>query len=326
MHLSYPHHDSHLNSTTVPILAGVGLLGLVPLLGVKSYILMLLVGIIGAVIMAVGWNIISGYGGYISFGHVIFYGTGAYAAAIASADYAVSWPIALVAALLATVVIALFVSVLLLRLSGTYFAIGTFLAAEGFRFLIQYTRGSRAIFLTFGISNEMLYWVAVGGLLVTLLGAYSLLQSRFGVKLGAIKEDELAAEALGIPTTRIKTLGFVLSALPAGLFGAITAMRVSVVEPSSAFNVIITLDILIYAFIGGLGTFWGPVVGAIALETVGEFLWASSPAFHLAIQGFILVLISLFLPEGVWTLIANPREAGRLVAGRLRKIVPNQSE
>ena len=255
------------------------------------------------VVLALSWNIISGFTGYTSFGHVIFYGIGAYACAILVADHGWHWlPTLLVAAGVAAAVgVALGYPVL--RLKGPYFAIAMLGAAEGMRVIATVwdglTHGGLGISLPSVENSIATYYAMLGLMLITILVAYAVGHSRFGIHLNAIREDEVAAEALGINATAYKLAAFALSAVFPAVAGGIQAYKVLYIDPPSVFFVQITIAMALMSMLGGKGTVIGPIVGAVLLYTAQELTWVNFPTAHLIAYGLFIVIVARFMPRGL---------------------------
>lgn len=255
------------------------------------------------IVLALSWNIISGFTGYTSFGHVAFYGIGAYACAILVADYGWPWvPTLFVGALVAGVV-AVAIGYPVLRLKGPYFAIAMLGAAEGMRVVVtvwdSLTHGGLGISFPSTENSMSTYYAMLVLMLVTTAVAYVVGHSRFGIRLNAIREDEVAAEALGVDVTRYKLLAFTLSAVFPAVAGGIQAYKVLYIEPQSVFFVQITIAMALMAMLGGKGTIIGPVVGAVLLYTAQELTWVNFPTAHLIAYGVFIILVARFMPRGL---------------------------
>ncbi|HEY7363774.1 MAG TPA: branched-chain amino acid ABC transporter permease [Methylomirabilota bacterium] len=255
------------------------------------------------VVLALSWNIISGFTGYTSFGHVAFYGIGAYACAILVADYAWPWLPTLGVAALAGAVVAIAVGYPVLRLKGPYFAIAMLGTAEGTRVIATVwdglTHGGLGISLPSAETSWATYYAMLGLMAVTIVVAYVVGHSRFGIRLNAIREDEVAAEALGIDATRYKLAAFTLSAVFPAMAGGIQAYKVLYIDPPSVFFVQITIAMALMSMLGGKGTVIGPIVGAVLLYTVQELTWVNFPSAHLIAYGLFIVIVARFVPRGL---------------------------
>lgn len=255
------------------------------------------------VVLALSWNIISGYTGYINFGHVLFYGVGSYASAILVADYGWNWIPTLIVSAGAAIVVAIVLGFPVLRLKGPYFAIAMLGAAESFRILATVwdglTHGGEGISLP-NVENSMSTYNAMMVLMVvTILVSYWIGHSRYGVRLNAIREDEVAAAANGINTTFYKLSAFVLSGVFAAMAGGIQANKTLYIDPDTEFFILITITMKLMAMLGGKGTVIGPIIGAILLYTIQEIVWVQVPQAHLIAFGVFLILVARFMPRGL---------------------------
>jgi branched-chain amino acid transport system permease protein len=255
------------------------------------------------VVLALSWNIISGFTGYTSFGHVAFYGIGAYACAILVADYGWYWVPTLFVGALVAAAVAVTLGYPVLRLKGPYFAIAMLGVAEGTRVVVtvwdSLTHGGVGISLPSTENSMSTYYAMLVLMLMTIAVAYVVGHSRFGVRLNAIREDEVAAEALGINVTRYKLAAFVLSAVFPAAAGGIQAYKVLYIEPASVFFVQITIAMALMSMLGGKGTVIGPVVGAVLLYTAQELTWINFPTAHLIAYGVFIIVVARFMPRGL---------------------------
>ena len=255
------------------------------------------------VVLALSWNIISGFTGYTSFGHVAFYGIGAYACAILVADHRWPWLLTLVVGAAAAALAAVLLGYPVLRLKGPYFAIAMLGASEGTRVVATVwdglTHGGLGISLPSAETSRETYYAMLVLMGLTAAVAYAVGHSRFGVRLNAIREDEVAAEALGINATRYKLGAFVLSAIFPAMAGGIQAYEVLYIDPPSVFFVQITIAMALMSMLGGKGTVVGPILGAVLLYTVQELTWVNFPTAHLIAYGLFIVLVARFMPRGL---------------------------
>lgn len=257
--------------------------------------------------LAGSWNLISGLTGYVSFGHVAFFGAGAYTGGILIASSGWSWPLAAVAGGVAAGVLALGIGGPCLRLKGPYFAIAMLGLNEVLRALVSYferlTGGGNGLSLpTLDATVPIYYAMGLTAIAVT-LAARLIIGSRFGLRLMTIREDEVAAESMGIPTFRHKLLAFLLSAIGPGIAGALTARDQGYIEPLSVFPLATTITMIVMTLFGGKGTVWGPVLGAVALFVAQEMVWARYPYIHPLLFGAIIVAVVLAMPRGVLGLL-----------------------
>ena len=257
--------------------------------------------------LAGSWNLISGLTGYVSFGHVAFFGAGAYTGAILVASAGWPWPAAAAAGGAAACVLALLIGYPCLRLKGPYFAIAMLGLNEVLRALVSYfeglTGGGNGLSLPTLDATRSIYYV-MGGLAMAVTAlTYAIITSRFGLRLMTIREDEVAAEAMGIDTFRHKLAAFLLSAVGPGVAGALTARDQGYIEPLSVFPLAVTVTMIVMVLFGGKGTVWGPVLGAVALFVIQEIVWARYPYVHPLLFGAIIVAVVLLMPRGILGLL-----------------------
>ncbi|MBI3298721.1 MAG: branched-chain amino acid ABC transporter permease [Elusimicrobia bacterium] len=255
------------------------------------------------VALAQSWNLISGLTGYVSFGHVAFFGTGAYATGILITTHGWHWAAASVAGGLAAAILALIIGYPCLRLKGPYFAIAMLGLNEVMRVLVSYfeglTGGGMGLSLpTLYASVQIYYAMAIAALAVT-GAAYLIVTSRFGLRLMTIREDEIAAAAMGIDTARHKLYAFLLSAFVPGVVGGLFARDQGYIEPIAVFPLAFTITMIVMALFGGKGTVWGPALGAATLFVLQELVWVRFLFLHQVLFGAIIILVVLFMPRGV---------------------------
>jgi branched-chain amino acid transport system permease protein len=267
--------------------------------------------------LAGSWNLISGLTGYVSFGHVAFFGAGAYTAGILIAGSGWSWPLAAIAGGVAAGLLALGIGVPCLRLKGPYFAIAMLGLNEVLRALVSYfeglTGGGNGLSLpTLDATVPVYYAMGLTAIGVTVAARF-IISSRFGLRLMTIREDEVAAEAMGIPTFRHKLVAFLLSAIGPGIAGALTARDQGYIEPLSVFPLATTITMIVMTLFGGKGTVWGPVLGAAVLFVAQELVWARYPYVHPLLFGAIIVAVVLAMPRGVLGLLQTKYRLPRTI-------------
>jgi branched-chain amino acid transport system permease protein len=283
---------------------GLGLvaLALYPLTG-TGYGVRFMLQLFMWVALAQSWNLISGLTGYVSFGHVAFFGTGAYATGILVTTHGWHWTVASLAGGVAAATLALVIGYPCLRLKGPYFAISMLGLNEVMRVLVSYfeglTGGGLGLSLpTLHASVEIYYAMALAAGAAT-VAAHLIITSRFGLRLMTIREDEIAAEAMGIDTARHKLYAFLLSAFAPGVVGGLFARDQGYIEPIAVFPLAFTITMIVMALFGGKGTVWGPVLGAVALFVLQELIWARFLYLHQILFGAIIIGVVLFMPRGV---------------------------
>ncbi|MBI4639147.1 MAG: branched-chain amino acid ABC transporter permease [Candidatus Tectomicrobia bacterium] len=273
------------------------------------YILSIMLNIALSIALAGSWNIISGFTGYVSFGHVAFYGVGAYTAAILITRFGWHWfPTSLLGGGTA-IALSLLIGYPCLRLKGPYFAIAMLGLSETVRIIAQVwaslTGGGSGLSLPPVRDIIPTYYVMGFSALAVVMITSLLANSKFGLKLMAIREDETAAETMGIHTTRCKLLAFMLSAFFPGVVGGFHAWHLSYIDPITVFDVLKTIQMIIMTMFGGAGTVLGPVIGAVFLNLLSEVLWARFAFAHQAIYGALIVVVVIFMPGGVISLLRD---------------------
>ena len=257
--------------------------------------------------LAGSWNLISGLTGYVSFGHVAFFGAGSYTAAILITKAGWPWLAASLAGGLGACVLALLIGYPCLRLKGPYFAIAMLGLNEVLRALVSYfeglTGGGLGLSLpTLQATIPVYYTMGLTAIAVTAL-TYVIITSRFGLRLMTIREDEVAAEAMGIDTFRHKLYAFLLSAVAPGIVGGLAARDQGYIEPISVFPLATTITMIVMVLFGGKGTVWGPVLGAAVLFIFQELVWARFIYLHQLLFGAIIIAVVLLMPRGVLGLL-----------------------
>jgi branched-chain amino acid transport system permease protein len=296
-------------------LAGTALVALsaaAPLV-LNEYYASFLLQVFIAIALAQAWNLISGMTGYVSFGHAAFFGVGAYAGAL-FLSWGFPWWLAVFHGAIVAAAVSLPLGMLTLRLRGPYFAIAMLGLNEIGRIIatlwISLTNGGSGITLSPALlpALGMQYFTALAlALGATLLVAW-IHRRRFGLELRAIREDEEAAEMVGVNTTLNKVIAFVLSALIPGAVGAVYVMYTSFINPGSAFAHARNVEMIVMVLFGGSGTVWGPIIGAGIIMILREALWAQFPEVHLAALGALLLVVVLYLPGGLVSLAHRERQ------------------
>ena len=246
------------------------------------------------------WVLLSGFTGYISLGHAVFYGLGGYLTVLTW--HIVPLPLAIPLSGLVAALFAGLIGYPVMRVRGPYFVILTFGLAELVKYIVINVEAALGKFgrLMMGApALSMLYWtmlaLAVAAtLLVVLVG-----RSRFGAGLRAIREDEPAAETVGVPTARYKLAAYALSAAIPGMVGGVAALRTSYFEPQQIFSPTISFTVVTMAMIGGSDRARGPLMGALFLVLLSELLWANLAELYMIILGLLLIGSVLFAPSGI---------------------------
>jgi branched-chain amino acid transport system permease protein len=269
------------------------------------------------IVLATAWNILGGYCGYVNFGSAAFFALGAYTSVFFHKAYPLPVPVLILLGGLISGIVGLGMGYLTLRLRGAFFAIATLALAVVLQTLIvnwQYVGGSRGAYAirpaaldVFGVALPYMQYLF---LLMLLLAAASVAiarlieRSRLGFGFATIRDDELAAEASGVPTLRLKLIATTLSGALMGMAGAPFPYYITYIEPSSAFGLAYAVNSIAMPMIGGTSTWVGPLVGAILLGSIQE--WARvtiSSAVNLLIVGVLLVLFVIIAPNGLVGLV-----------------------
>jgi len=285
--------------------------------------------------MAQSWNIMAGYCGQISLGHAMFFGIGAYSSAFLFTTYQVSPWLGMLLGMVLAMIAAAVVGLPTFRLRGHYFAIATLVIGESVQIIVQrwdFIGAASGIWLPivrenpwanfqFHESKTPYYFIALGFLIVACLAVRHMERSRLGFYFRAIREEPDAARSLGVNITLYKTLAFMLSAALMAMAGTFYAQYVLVVDPEVVFPLTLSILVLLMAVMGGVGTLWGPILGAAVLIPLSEvtriYFGGTGGAVDLMIYGVLIFLICLFKPEGLIGLVRQwlpshevKREAG----------------
>ena len=259
------------------------------------------------IVLAQGLNLLYGFTGYLPFGYVGFFGSGAYATSLLVLH--AHWPVlACVAGGTAVSVLLGLVLGPLLRLSGAYSSIANLAASQILYFVVSNPNLSDLTGGPYGLKIEQVYdpdlsyWVMLGVLLLTVALAAWLRASRFGMSLRAIKQDAVSAAMAGIHVVRSRLIVWLLSAGVAGLAGGVYAWNLSVFYPDAVFTLQLSVFAIVFALFGGVGTVIGPMVGAALLYSLYSVIGISTPQYFQLIYGGLIVLLVLFLPGGVLSL------------------------
>ncbi len=274
--------------------------------------------------MGLAWNLLSGYSGFVSFGHAAFFGLGAYFVALAQIGWNLTPWIGIPAAGAVGALAGLFVGIPTFRLRGHYFALAMLAYPLALMYVFEWLgyqelalpmhREAPAAFMQFD-DHRMYAWLATALMIASMLLTAWVERSRFGRLLIAIKEDEAAAEAAGVRPLHWKLLAITLSGALAGVAGGLYAVLLLVVTPPAVFGMLVSAQALIVAMFGGVATVWGPVIGAFVLVPLSEILHAQLadkiPGIQGVVYGLAIIVVILLAPEGVvWRWRAHRRARG----------------
>ncbi|MDR3454918.1 MAG: branched-chain amino acid ABC transporter permease [Rhodoferax sp.] len=264
-------------------------------------------------VLAQGWNIIGGYTGYASFGNSVFYGLGAYGVAIAMVQWHLPFEVGMVFGVLLAVVFAVLLGIPVLRLKGHYFAIATLALSQVMTAIVSNIplAGQNIGLVLPPLNNDRLFYeLSLGLLVIATLTIFWLTRSRFGFGLIAIRENEEGAAVMGVNTTLYKVLAFALSGIFSALAGGIHAYWITFLDPDSAFDISLNVKMIIMAVFGGPGTVLGPIVGALSLSAISEFLSSEVTSIAGLFFGIVIVAAVVLMPRGLADMLRRFRKTG----------------
>ena len=314
-----------------PIFVVVAALAAVPLVVSSNVVLNFLVVALLIALAGQGWNILGGYGGQYSFGHAAFFGTGAYVTAVLQVRYGVNaWP-AFAAGIASGAALGALIGALTFRsgLRGSYFALVTLAFAEVLRIVASVAPITGAgvgtlVKLDLRVetmqfqSRAVFYWVILALVAASLVIARLIERSRFGVWLVAVRENEDAARALGVDATQVKLAAMVISGAVTAAAGCFYVQYFLFIDAPIAYGAWISVEALLTPIIGGVGTVFGPLLGALVVKSLGEaakLITGDAPGLDLIVYGAVLVLVIWLLPRGLIGGLAQARN-------RLRRRAP----
>jgi branched-chain amino acid transport system permease protein len=291
---------------------GVAVLAAVPWFG-SDVLVQFGINALLLAVLAQGWNVIGGYAGYASFGNSVFYGLGAYGVGIAMVQWQLPFAVGLVLGVVLAVVFALTLGFLVLRLRGHYFAIATLALAQVMTAIVSNVElaGRNVGLVLPPLNNDRLFYeLSLAVLVAATLCIVWITRSRFGFGLIAIRENEEGAAVMGVNTTLYKVLAFAIAAFFSALAGGIHAYWITFLDPDSAFDISLNVRMIIMAVFGGPGTVFGPIVGALSLSAVSE--WLSSEVTNIAglFFGVVVVAAVVLMPRGLADAIRGVRAVG----------------
>ncbi len=289
-------------------------------------------------LMAQSWNIMAGYCGQISLGHAVFFGIGAYSSAYLYGSFQITPWLGMIVGIVIAMAVAVVIGVPTFRLRGHYFAIATLVIGESVQIIFQrweFFGAATGIWLPIVREDPLLnfqfheskipyYFIALGFLAMACLVVWHVERSRAGFYFRAIREDPEAASSLGVDITRYKMFAFMISAGLMSMAGTFYAQYILVVDPEDVFRLTPSILVLLMAVMGGVGTLWGPIIGAAVLVPLSEFtrvyLGGTGGSVDLIIYGALIVLICVLKPEGLVGLLrpwfaATPAKGGKRHAG-----------
>ena len=298
-----------------PIIIVTALLATVPLITSSNVVLNFLVVALLIALVGQGWNLLGGYGGQYSFGHAAFFGTGAYATAILQVQYGINAWLGLLIGIAAGALVGAVIGALSFRsgLKGSYFALVTLAFAEVLRIIASVapiTGAGVGTLIKLDLRPEAFqfqsrapfYWIILAFVGLSLILIRMIEDSRFGAYLVALRENEDAAQALGVNTTMVKLLAMTISAAITAAGGCFYAQYFLFIDAGIAYGPWISVEALLAPIIGGIGTVFGPLLGALVVKTLGELtklMTGDAPGLDLVIYGSVLILVIAFAPRGI---------------------------
>jgi branched-chain amino acid transport system permease protein len=307
-----------------PTLVAMALLGSVPLIISSNVVLNFLVVALLIALVGQGWNLLGGYGGQYSFGHAAFFGTGAYVTAVLQVRYSINAWLGFCIGIAAGTLVGALVGALSFRsrLKGPYFALVTLAFAEVLRIIASVapvTGAGVGTLIKLDLrpaafqfqSRAPFYWIVLGLVGVSMMLIRVIEGSRFGAYLVAVRENEDAAEALGVNTTIVKLGAMTISAAITAAGGCFYAQYFLFIDAGIAYGPWISIEALLAPIIGGVGTVFGPLLGALIVRTLGEFAklaTGDAPGLDLVIYGCVLILVVAAAPRGIAGILSVLRQ------------------
>jgi branched-chain amino acid transport system permease protein len=310
-----------------PILVATALLATVPLVTSSNVVLNFLVMAFLIALVGQGWNLLGGYGGQYSFGHAAFFGTGAYVTAVLQTHYSVNAWLGFCVGVAAGALVGAVIGALSFRsgLKGSYFALVTLAFAEVLRIIASVapiTGAGVGTLIKLDLRPEAFqfqsrapfYWIILGLVGVSLILLRMIEDSRFGAYLVAVRENEDTAKALGVDTTIIKLGAMTVSAAITAAAGCFYAQYFLFIDAGIAYGPWISIEALLAPIIGGVGTVFGPLLGALVVKALGEMtklVTGDAPGLDLVIYGSVLIAVIAFAPRGIAGILADLRHRFR---------------
>jgi len=260
--------------------------------------------------LCISFNLIAGYVGYISFGHVAFYGIGGYTTALLfSKAHLSSYPyLCILFGGVGGAIAGYLLGKVLFKLRGAYFAIATLALNEALKVIVfnipeEFSGGTFGIPLPALRNPDMAYYLMLLVTSLSFLFILYLINSPFGITLKAIREDEDGAMAIGIDAPKYKIRAFVISTFLMGIAGAIDLQFIGYIYPEAAFFIETNVEVIAMTMLGGIGTLLGPVAGSTILFMLSDFIWSKWPFSHLIMLGIVICMLVLFMPRGIFGLL-----------------------
>jgi len=293
------------------------ILALLPLGIRKEFLISIFINIFLYAYLGQCWNILGGYAGYLSLGHTVFFGIGAYASSILFCSFGINPWLGMLSGAILAMLVGIVISYLSFRygLRGIYFAMITLAFGVIFRVIFtnsEFLGGAQGVLIPlkapsiaqFQFDGKLgFFYIGLLLVLMSLVITWFISRQKFGYNLLAIKDNEKASEALGIHTNRYKLLATCLSASLTALGGSFYAQYLMYISPETVFSLNLSIEIVLVVIVGGMGTLFGPVLGAFVLIPIGELTRAllkeGAMGMHVIVYGIILIIFCLLLPNGL---------------------------
>ncbi len=285
----------------------LGALAVLPLVGLNTYLMHIIILAVMWTVAGIAWNLLGGFCGQVSFGHAAFFGMGAYSAGLLTHHLGVSAWWGFLVSVPIVALIGLIMGLIVLRLRGPYFVLATLAIGEVMRItcenLTSLTNGTLGIMITrTWVEKTPYYYIILALAAVSFAASKIIVSSRWGYYFVAVREDQDAAESLGINTTLYKTIALTVSAVMTGLAGAFYTTYMGYIDPQVVFSLgDISILIIMVVMVGGVATQWGPAVGAVIMVLLAELI-RSIPRLGTAYQtlfGILLIVIIIYVPNGL---------------------------
>jgi branched-chain amino acid transport system permease protein len=271
-------------------------------------------------VLAWSWNFIGGFAGYPSFATAAFFGFGAYTGALLLTHKYVTFWMSPIAGGVASMAVAAVLGAPILRLRSQYFAVASFAVGAVFQEIAMswtnLTGGGMGVNLpplqtSFVGESQTYYYAMMAVALLSFVTTEFVARGRLGVALRCIRQNEEAANMIGIDATRSKVIAFALSAAFSGAAGAIYASWISYIDPSDVFDILNSIKAPVMVLLGGPGTVLGPIIGSFVYLVFEEIVWRNLLQFHTAMLGAIIVALVLFMPNGILDVLRRRKRGGR---------------
>lgn len=275
----------------------------------NAYLLNILTLICLYMAMSQMWNLLGGYAGMLSLGMQAFIGIGGYALTILSVKYGMNIYVSIIIGAAVCALFGLAVSPAIFKMSGVYFAIGTWIVAEALNIFfsnwkfVGYAQ-DWSIGTVFGMSSTMLYYTALIVGVLSILVVFGLLRTKTGLALMAIRDNSAAAEVMGVELYKTKLKCYVIACFMVGLIGGAQYMQTAYINPSTGFSINWTIAMTFAVIIGGLGTMEGPIIGAVLYVVIVQVMY-SYPGMSNIVLGIIAIAVIMLAPQGVMGILYN---------------------